>query len=354
MARSTRMAAVWLAIVAFVVGACGGQPSASPGGAASAAPTAAATQAVYKSGDKVTIVVPYKAGGGFDIYSRTLQPYLEKALKQLTGADVSVLVQNVDGANGQLAVEQVYRAAGDGKTVVMAGLDIAVGQQVVNGAKFDLNKMTPLAQITEVSRGVLIRPGVLQDVSTGFKGLIARSKIKPVLWGAQGAEQSDTLLFATLKEAGFEIKVDRVAFQGEADAVTALLRNDLEAYEVSLPSAVKIANTNPTLKLLLSFGLTRVPYAKDTPTLLEQGIGGAEKIAKTAGASIRILLAPPGVPAATAKVLEQAFGIAENDKDFLAASDKAGNPVTYSDAASVRKLIDTNIALYEANKAILK
>lgn len=345
-----------LAAVAVVAAACGGQAPATASASAApsvAAATATPTAAPFRSGDKVTIVVPFKAGGGYDIYSRTLQPYLEKAFKQVVGADVSVLVQNVDGADGQLAVEQVNRAAADGKTVVICGVDIAVGQQVLRAAKFDVAKMVPIAQITDVPRGLVIRPGVLTDLSSGFKGLIERSKTKPILWGGSGASESDKLMFATLKENGNEIRTDPVEFQGTAEATTSLLRNEVEVYEVSLPTAAKMVSTNPTLKLFVSFGATRATYAKDTPTLMEQKIGGAEKIAQTAGTSIRIFVAPPGVPTATAKALEDAFKIALNDKDFVAQSEKLGNPVTFGDAAAVTKLIAANLTVYTANKAIL-
>ena len=346
-----------LAIFALIITACGGQaPAASSATPAATATTAAATAtaAPYKAGDKVTLIVPFKAGGGFDIYARTLQPYLEKALRQATGVEVSVLVQNVDGADGQLAVEQVYRAAPDGKTVVIAGIDIMASQQVLRDAKFDVSKMIALAQITDVPRGLVIRPGVLSDLSLGFRGLIDRSKTKPILWGGSGAEDTDKLLFTLLKENGSEIRTDTVQFQGTAEATTSLLRSEVEVYEVSLPSGVKMVQANPTLKLFVSFGAARAAFAKDTPTLVEQNIGGAATIAKTAGTSMRGWMAPPGMAAATAKLLEAAFKTAETDKDFVAQSEKLGNPVTYGDAATMRELLDANVKLYTEKKSLLK
>lgn len=339
--RRFRLAPLLL-IAMLVLVAC------QPGGGAAGKPAAA-----YKSGDKITIIVPFAAGGGYDIYTRTLQPFLETALKKVTNQDIGVVVQNVTGADGQLGVEQTYRAAPDGKQLVILGVDIAVSQQVGRKANFDLNKMAALAQINSVSRVLMVRPGVLPGDKGSFKELVERSHQKTVLHGDSGAKEIDKLTFAILKENNIDFHAEVVSFQGTSEAIASLLRGEVEVYNVTLPTAVTQVKANPSLRIMVNYGPERDPSAQDVPTLKDLGIGGADRIANTTGSSIRVFMAPPGVPDATIKQLEDAFKQAENDPEFLAKSTSLGNPVTYGDASKVRSLINENLDLYNKYKDLL-
>src|SRR5258705_9994015 len=59
----------------------------------------------------VTIVVPYAAGGPGDTVARILVERLKAALRQ------PVVIENVTGANGSVAVGRVARAVPDGYTL---------------------------------------------------------------------------------------------------------------------------------------------------------------------------------------------------------------------------------------------
>ena len=69
------------------------------------------------SGANVEWVVPFSPGGGFDVYSRLFQPYIERHL----GAHVAVV--SVTGAGGVLGAKAIRDAAPDGHTlgIVNAG-----------------------------------------------------------------------------------------------------------------------------------------------------------------------------------------------------------------------------------------
>ena len=76
----------------------------------------------------ITMVVPYPAGGLFDALARVLAEPLREALSQ------TVVIENVGGAGGSIAVGRVARAAPDGYT-----LSIGSGDQfVVNAAIYPL------------------------------------------------------------------------------------------------------------------------------------------------------------------------------------------------------------------------
>src|SRR5579862_4052616 len=74
----------------------------------------------------ITIVVPFPAGGPVDVVGRLLAERMRESLGQ------PVLIENVAGASGSIAVGKVARAAGDGYTIVIGNW----ATFVVNGAIF--------------------------------------------------------------------------------------------------------------------------------------------------------------------------------------------------------------------------
>ena len=66
------------------------------------------------------IVSPFSAGGGLDIVARVIGPRLSEIYKQ------PVIVDNRTGANGQIAIEYVAKAAPDGYTLLIDTLGFTV------------------------------------------------------------------------------------------------------------------------------------------------------------------------------------------------------------------------------------
>lgn len=65
----------------------------------------------------ITMIVPYPAGGLFDALARILAEPMRGALAQ------TVVIENVGGAGGSIAVGRVARAAPDGYTVAIGSAD---------------------------------------------------------------------------------------------------------------------------------------------------------------------------------------------------------------------------------------
>lgn len=97
----------------------------------------------------ITMIVPYPAGGLFDALARILAEPMRGALAQ------TVVIENVGGAGGSIAVGRVARAAPDGYTVAIGSAD----QFVVNAAIYPLpydvvNDFEPVALL--ISGPILI------------------------------------------------------------------------------------------------------------------------------------------------------------------------------------------------------
>jgi tripartite-type tricarboxylate transporter receptor subunit TctC len=333
-------------LILAVVG-CGSDDSEDSGGQSTTT-----TDTPFKSGDQLTFVVPTDPGGGFDTQVRTLQPHLETALKEVTGADVSVIVQNVPGAGGQVALEQLYRDKGNNRKLIVMAPAFAAPQQVVGNAGFDIRQITALAQLSSEPTALLIRPDVIPD-DGDFADLVERSHQKPILYGT-GNRQSADLLVRLLQQGGVDLSISPVIFNGTSEAVASLLRGELEVYAISLPSAIAQVQANPSLRALVHFGAVSSPIAPDVPTLADSGIANAGPIASTIGEGIRVVAGPPGMSDSAASALRKALATALQSTALQDDMHARGQSVAYADAGVVSERLSAWVKLYEDNKDVAK
>jgi len=105
-------------------------------GALAAIPLAAAAQNFQ--GKTVTIIVGYKAGGGYDATARLLARHLPKHIP----GKPTVIVQNMPGANSIIAANHMYSVAKpDGLTIGTFNRNLPIAQLThVSGVKYDVTK----------------------------------------------------------------------------------------------------------------------------------------------------------------------------------------------------------------------
>ena len=74
----------------------------------------------------VTLIVPFTAGGASDVGARMLGTELGKLLGQ------TVVVENLAGAGGALAVQKLIRAPADGHTLLYGGMSESLLVPLIN------------------------------------------------------------------------------------------------------------------------------------------------------------------------------------------------------------------------------
>jgi tripartite-type tricarboxylate transporter receptor subunit TctC len=119
----------------------------------------------------ITMVVPYAAGGATDTIGRVMAERMKISLGQ------PVIVENVTGAGGTIAVGRVARAAPDGYTLGLGHN----GSHVMTGATYALqydllNDFVPVALISTYP-SVLVAKKTMP--ANDLKGLIAWLKANP-------------------------------------------------------------------------------------------------------------------------------------------------------------------------------
>ena len=97
----------------------------------------------FYAGKTVRMVVGTGVGGGYDVFSRLIAPYLAKTL------GTTVVVENQPGAGGLLALNKLYVAPPDGLQISLSqGMMAAVAQLMGDQAvRFDLTKFSYLATV---------------------------------------------------------------------------------------------------------------------------------------------------------------------------------------------------------------
>src|SRR5580704_759067 len=99
-----------------------------------------ATSALDYPTRPITIIVPFPAGGPVDTLARLLSEPMRIALGQ------PLVIENVGGAGGSIAVARVARAEPDGYTMILGNWTSFVGTPAVYPVAFDVkNDFAPVA-----------------------------------------------------------------------------------------------------------------------------------------------------------------------------------------------------------------
>src|SRR6187397_1902909 len=111
----------------------------------------------------ITLIVPFPPGGSTDAIARIMAERMKTALGQ------SVIIENVGGAGGSIAVGRVARAAPDGYTIDIGQWDTHVGSIIYN-LNYDLQKdFEPIGLMSINPQLMIARKGLPVD---DLKGLV--------------------------------------------------------------------------------------------------------------------------------------------------------------------------------------
>src|SRR5688572_20495449 len=119
-----------------------------------AAPTPASAQSAYPT-KPITLIVPAAAGGPTDTVSRLIAESMSRTLGQ------TVLVENLGGAGGTLAMARVAKAAPDGYTVAVWHIAQATAPALYENLKYDVvNDFDHIGRITDVPMTLVSKPAL--------------------------------------------------------------------------------------------------------------------------------------------------------------------------------------------------
>jgi tripartite-type tricarboxylate transporter receptor subunit TctC len=214
----------------------------------------------------VTMVVPFAAGGGTDIFARILAEGMRGPLGQ------TVVIENVAGAGGSIGVGRVVHAAPDGYTLSIGTLTTHVLSGALYPLQFDLlNDLAPIAELGYEPLLIAVKSALPVK---NIKDLVAWLKANPdkATAGIPGAGSTGNLADLSFqKNTGTSFQF--VPYRGDGPAV-----QDLVAGQIDMmiePSSNFVAQVGAkTVNALAVTAKTRHPGMPDVPTVDEAGLPG--------------------------------------------------------------------------------
>ncbi len=211
----------------------------------------------------ITLVSPFPPGGSTDTVARIMADAMRAPLGQ------TVVVENVGGANGSIALGRVARAAPDGYTIDIGQWDTHVGA-IVYPINFDLQKdFTPIGLMTINPQLMIARKDL---PAKDLKELVAYMKANP--GRVTFVEQT-----AAAKLSGIQMMqatgttVEFIPFRGAGPAMTAMLGGQVDLMVLQAAAALPPARAG-NVKVLANLSPRRSPVVPDVPTTDEAGIPG--------------------------------------------------------------------------------
>src|SRR4051812_10084418 len=290
------------------------------------------SEKAFYAGKTVRMIVGSGVGGGYDVFSRLIAPYLSRTL------GTTVIVENVPGAGGLLAVNKLYTAPPDGLAISLVQGSMASPAQVLGdpAARFDLTKFSHLATVGAPPGLWLVGPdSPIREVQ---QAIDAKKKWR---WASAGGTSGLGIGAAFTCEA---LNLDCHIVQGyksSADAGLSVTRGEMDAVYVPESSANHFVKTKQNWALA-TISRTKSQFFQDRPTVFEAARIDADRLwamdflANLEGTG-RLLMAPPGIPPARLAYLQAAVKETLHNPQLIAEGEKMERIIEYRDPAGTHK-----------------
>jgi tripartite-type tricarboxylate transporter receptor subunit TctC len=308
--------------------------------ALAALPLAAAAQPASQpasppyAGKTVTIIVGYKAGGGYDATARLLARHLPKHI----AGKPTMIVQNMPGANSLIAANHVYSVAKpDGLTIATFNRNLPIAQLTkVDGVKFDMRKFVWIGSAASEATILAIRSDLPYKTVEDLK-----KANKPIVIGATGPGANTYDFPLLLKEfLGLNFKIV-TGYSSSADIMLAIERKEVDGRAGSLTSITPFIErklVRPIIRARASEpGIEQLPVDENlAPNPRAKAIMALRSAPEVIG---RPYVMPPGTPEELAKIMREAFAKVMSDKELVAEATKAKMDLNFVNGDEAQKVL---------------
>lgn len=283
--------------------------------------------------EEIRVIVPYTAGGPTDLAARSIGTFLEGRLGQ------PVIVENMPGAAGSLAMNELVGSEPDGHTLTVVAAPSTVVTPMIQDVSYGPDDFATIGVITEVPSVLTVgADSPFPDAAALFAA--ARARPGEITVGTPGATTSQAIELRRLaSEYGVEVTV--VPFDGNAELTSALLGGNVDALLVNISQDIRGQIDAGKFRPLAISPAERVDYLPATPTLAELGFPGL-----TYSTSLFGLGAPAGTPPAVVAELEDAMRAGLADPAVRAQLGEAYVPDDFIGATEFRERLDEIVRVY--------
>jgi tripartite-type tricarboxylate transporter receptor subunit TctC len=215
----------------------------------------------------VQLVIGFAPGATTDTVARLAAVKLQEALGQ------TFVAENRPGAGGNLATQQVKRAAPDGYTLLVTSVAYAVNPSLYASAGYDaLKDFIPVMLGPSTPNIITVNPSVPVK---SLAELIALAKKEKLSYASSGIGTTTHLSMERLKTAA-KVEITHVPFQ-PAQAVGAAVAGHTQISSTSMPPAVPQVKAGKVRAIAVT-SAQRSAALPDVPTVNEQGYSGFDDL----------------------------------------------------------------------------
>lgn len=266
----------------------------------------------------IRIVVPFAAGGGPDLLARKMAVRLAEVLGK-----GGVVVENVVGAGGILAAQNVARMAPDGYSILMGASSHITQKAMQPGVKFD-----PLKDFSFVTRTAFSPSMLVVSADSPFKtveDLVAAARKNPGKFNyASGGVGSAAHLAGAAMVLQAQIDAVHVPYKGSVEIIPSILSGSTQFAFPIASTAVPQVKAGKVRALAVT-SAQRMPGFPDLPLLAE--VFKNPDLAMDAWFG---LWAPAGTPPPVIDALFRAVAKTYEDTALKADAEASGSVIALS------------------------
>jgi tripartite-type tricarboxylate transporter receptor subunit TctC len=256
----------------------------------------------------VRLIVPFSAGSITDGLARILADKLSAQWKQ------QVVVENRPGLPGTASVATAPK---DGYTLMLTSNGHTIARAINKTVPFDPVK--DFAGVSIVASAPVAALVPADSPANSLKEFLELARQKPgqLNFGSAGVA-STTFLATEVMRQEAKLNMVHVPFKGAPEAVTAVLRGDVQLYFAPIPSAVSLGKAGK-VKVLAVNSAKRAPQLPDVPTVAEAALPNYRYEAWFG------VMAPAGTPPAILNKVSQDIAAVLKLPDVIEQMYKVGN-----------------------------
>lgn len=261
---------------------------------------------------RITIIVPYSAGGSTDVLARQVADSLTTILNE------TVTVENRPGAGATLGTTQAANARPDGYTLFMGQVSShGIAPAVYANLQYDpIEDFEPIQLLISIPNVMVVNA---DSPYTTVAEFIEGASSESLTFGSSGTGSSIHLSGEMFKSR-IGADMTHVPFRGSGEAVPALLAGDVDVMFDNLPSAMPHIQSG-ALRPLAVTTPQRAESLPDVPTLDELDIAELDGFAARSWFG---LLAPAGTDPEIVATLNAALSEVLASDAFVAFADNRG------------------------------
>lgn len=269
--------------------------------------------------ENLTMIVGYGPGGSTDVGARLMADALEDEL------GVNVVVENKEGAGGQVGLTAVANADCEGYTFGTANFPSAIVSVLdeSRGATYDRESFAPIALQVVDPTAIVVAPDSPYDT---IDDLLAAAEETPgeLLYTTTGVASNEHFAMVAVQEAtGTEFAPVHFPDGGGAPK-TAFLGGEVDVYVANVSDVVDMPEADQG-KIIGIMDEERSPFLPDVPTFTESGHD--VEISSSRGFAF-----PSCVPEEAVTTVSDAIGTIMESEDFQTKMTDLGLAPNFRDA----------------------